>query len=280
MIIQNSNSQNNNDKIRSNTYLAYIGTLKRYSATVNDPELSKESIVLHLQLLRKAGYKPSVINFDFERLSAEYLSRARDDLAERKKELKKIKNVFYTKNLNSNYSVKSIDEDDIQKLIDNCPLRLSLIIEALVTTGLRISELLSIRVSDEEKLLSNEQVTYFSIIGKGNKYRKVFILNEILDRIKSTYRGKTYLFESVLKNKMNSNYVTREINKHSGKLIGKNIHAHTLRHSFITISIKNGVPIDAISRAVGHSSVSFTLSKYSHNVYTPEMAKILFKGKS
>ncbi len=280
MIIQNSNSQNKNDKIRSNTYLAYIGTLKRYSATVNDPELSKESIVLHLQLLRKAGYKSSVINFDFERLSAEYLSRAKDDLAERKKELKKIKNVFYTKNLNSNYSVKSIDEDDIQKLIDNCPLRLSLIIEALVTTGLRISELLSIRVSDEEKLLSNEQVTYFSIIGKGNKYRKVFILNEILDRIKNTYRGKTYLFESLLKNKMNSNYVTREINKHSGKHIGKNIHAHTLRHSFITISIKNGVPIDAISRAVGHSSVSFTLSKYSHNVYTPEMAKILFKGKN
>ncbi len=185
-----------------------------------------------------------------------------------------------TKTRTGYYSVKSIDENEIQKLIDNCPLRLSLIIEALVTTGLRISELLSIRVTDEEKLMRDKQVSYFSVIGKGNKYRKVFILNEILDRIKNTYRGKTYLFESILKNKMNPNYVTREINKHSGRLIGKNIHAHTLRHSFITLSIKNGVPIDAVSRAVGHASVSFTLSKYSHNVYTPEMAKILFKGKN
>jgi len=278
MIVQKFHSDKNN-KIKTNTYLAYIGTLKRYSATVNDPELTKESIVLHLQLLKKAGYKPSVINFDFERLSAEYLSRAKDDLAERKKELKKIKNVFYTKNLNSDYSVKSIDEEDIQKLIDHCPVRLSIIIETLVTTGLRISELLSIRMGDEEKLMSDADVTFFSIVGKGNKYRRVFILNEILERIKSVFKGKNFLFESMYQNKMNPNYITREINKHSGKLIGKNIHAHTLRHSFITLSIKNGVPIDAISRAVGHASVSFTLSKYSHNVYTPEMAKILFKGK-
>jgi integrase len=63
------------------------------------------------------------------------------------------------------------------------------------------------------------------------------------------------------------------------KPIGKNIHAHTFRHSFITLSIKNGVPIDAISRAVGHSSVSFTLSKYSHNTYTPEMVRLQFRGK-
>jgi integrase len=181
----------------------------------------------------------------------------------------------------SDYHAQGLNvEEEIQKLILELPKRLSLIIETLANTGLRVSELIGIKKANINKIKSDLYNTYFDIIGKGNKHRSIFIENELLARIQTEFNGKEYLFETTQGKQFNRTYITRKLNEHSGKIINKNIHSHTLRHSFVTNEIKNGSPIDAISRQVGHSNVSFTLSKYSHNAFTAEMKKTKFKGKS
>ena len=268
--------------IVTNTTKTYKGVMKRYAKTTlaNDPILTRESIVLHLQTLREADYSPSTINYDLERLSAEYLSKSDGDYEQRKHDLKKIKQLFHTKNLAADYSIKSIELDEIQKLIDQTPERLSLIIELLSYTGLRISEALNLKHTDKDAISSNRDHIYFEVIGKGRKKRSTFISMELYARIVSCFNGKTYLFETIQGKPYRSTYITREISRLSGKIIGKNIHSHTLRHSWFTHEIRNGVPIDAVSRGGGHYSPAFTLSKYSHNQYTPELSKIKFKGKT
>ena len=273
---------------KSNTFLTYEGTVKRFSRIVGSEPISRETIVNHLEGLKRfkfpsgeIGYKPSVINFDFERLSGEYLKAENEIPFEiKKKEMKKVKNRYYTKNLNEDYSGKAITEEEIQTLITELPKRLSIIIETLANTGLRVSELIGIEKSNIDKIKSDLYVTYFTIIGKGNKQRSIFIENELLKRIENEFKGNHFLFETIEGKPFNRTYITRKLNEHSGKLIGKNIHSHTLRHSFITNEIKNGSPIDAISRQAGHSNVSFTLSKYSHNTFNPEMKKTRFRGKA
>ncbi|MCB1177629.1 MAG: tyrosine-type recombinase/integrase [Leptospiraceae bacterium] len=263
----------------SNTFLTYNGVIKRFWKITRSEKITRESIVNHLEGLKRNDYKPSVINYDFDRLSSEYLKQSQGDKEQRVKDLKKIKNRYYTKNLNSDYSEKSIPENEIQVLIVKLPKRLSLIIETLANTGLRISELISIKKSNKDKLKSDLYVTYFDIIGKGNKQRKIFIENELLERIEKVFSGKTYLFETKEGKNYNRTYVTRKLSELSGKILNKNISSHTLRHSFVTNEIKNGTPIDAVSRQAGHSSIAFTLSKYSHNKFNPEMKKTKFKGK-
>lgn len=270
------NTQNSGIE-RTNTLKAYYGVLKRYSKTVNDPILTRESIILHLQKLKEAGYSPKTINYDFERLATEYLSKSTDDHNTRKHDLKKIKQLYYTKNLDSDYTTKAINEHEIKLLIDNCNPKLSIIIELLATTGLRISEALNLKYSDIDELNTTEEHIYFNIIGKGRKYRAIFIEVNLLNSIKEIFQSSTYLFITQSGKPFRSNYISREISRVSANIIGRNIHPHTLRHSFITISIANGIPLDALSKWSGHYSPAFTLSKYSHNKITPNMNILSFR---
>ena len=153
-------------------------------------------------------------------------------------------------------------------------LRDKAIIELLFSSGLRVSELVNLN-RDQVNLKTGE----FSVRGKGGKVRVVFIS----DRAKSAlerYIEKRMDIDPTLfarigikhlekRNKGDNLRITPRTVQRIVKFyalkagIVKDVHPHTLRHSFATDLIRNGADIRSVQEMLGHSSVT-TTQIYTH----------------
>ena len=140
------------------------------------------------------------------------------------------------------------------------------IIEVLYSCGLRVSELISLRVGD---LFFGEG--YIRVIGKGNKQRLVPISDVARERI-SLYldeRKAARSSEEVLFLNNRGKQLTRVmiflILKQAAERadIQKNISPHTLRHSFATHLLEGGAGIRQVQELLGHENI-LTTEIYTH----------------
>lgn len=163
-------------------------------------------------------------------------------------------------------------------VIDNAKHKL--MIKLLYSAGLRISELVNLRKRDLEFFKNYGWVRK----GKGNKDRIFIIAKNIkkeLERFVKNLDRDDFIFckrtrhsshISSFKNKSALNLSTRtvqEIIKKARQKAGieKNISPHTLRHSFATHLIEDGVDVIKVQRLLGHSSVE-TTRIYVHTANT------------
>lgn len=144
-------------------------------------------------------------------------------------------------------------------------------IEFLSMTGCRVSEMTGVRLAD-----CRIESGYVSVLlrGKGSRksgYRErvVFVSTILYSRIRETFNGNTWLFETAGARPYRREYVSRQLAKLTTDILGKRLSAHGFRHAAITRLLREGKPIDGVSRYVGHSSVEITLKVYSHNVLSP-----------
>ncbi|RLF04751.1 MAG: tyrosine recombinase XerD [Thermoprotei archaeon] len=155
--------------------------------------------------------------------------------------------------------------EEVEAMIDAADnLRDKLIVSMLYSTGMRVSELVSIKVSDV-----NLEERSIRVRGKGGKERVVFfngktysILVEYLKRV----RPNEYLFPG--RRGGHLHYVTvervvRALARAAG--IGKRVTPHVLRHSFATHSLTQGMDIREIQELLGHASLK-TTQVYTHVV--------------
>ena len=168
-----------------------------------------------------------------------------------------------------------ISEDEVEKLL-NAPnqnnangMRDKCILELLYSAGLRISELLNIKVNQ----ISPEQ-PFLKIRGKGSKERLVpigsFAMNLLITYI-DTYRSKIKANNNIdmLFITENGNLITRQscwemIKKYAREsMINKNISPHNLRHAFATHLLNNGADLRTVQMLLGHASLS-TTQIYTH----------------
>ena len=141
------------------------------------------------------------------------------------------------------------------------------VIELLFATGMRISELCSLKPSDID-LESNNILIY----GKGAKERVIQIGNReviaALKLYKDTFVNDIdscgYFFVNRLQHKLSDQSVRFMIN-HYAELAGisQHITPHMFRHSFATLLLEQDVDIRYIQRMLGHSSIS-TTEIYTH----------------
>lgn len=163
--------------------------------------------------------------------------------------------------------VEQVDLDQLldQKYFKNGFLgeRDSLIIEFFYLTGLRLSELIEIQVSNID--FKNCSL---KVIGKGNKERIVplsFNLISKIDLLIKNYNIKDHLFSNSSNEKLYPKKVYRIVNYYIGLVSSvKKRSPHVLRHSFATHMLNNGADINAIKEILGHSSLSAT-QIYTHN---------------
>jgi site-specific recombinase XerD len=183
-------------------------------------------------------------------------------------------------------TVEFLDIDDVERLLKATDeekdkltrLRDRAILEMLFSTGLRISELISVK-RDGLNLKRGE----FAVRGKGDKMRLVFLSHKAIESLnqylKERRDNSKALFirhdakESVdkqmesMSEKMSGltpRSVQRIIKKYA-KLAGimKKITPHTLRHSFATDLLANGADIRSVQELLGHASIS-TTQIYTH----------------
>ncbi len=170
----------------------------------------------------------------------------------------------------------TLSEEEINKLIENIDLskpegeRNRAMLETLYGCGLRVSELISLKLSD---LFFDED--FIKVTGKGDKQRFVPI-SEVNKKYINIYRKEIRVhlniqkgFEDTLFLNRRGRQLTRAmvftIVKDLGDKIGlrKNISPHTFRHSFATHLLENGADLRAIQQMLGHESIT-TTEVYMH----------------
>ncbi len=159
-----------------------------------------------------------------------------------------------------------------------CCIRDIAVIELLFATGMRISELCSLKPSDID-LTSNNILIY----GKGAKERILQIGNpDVLSALalyKETFKEDIaacgYFFVNRLQHKLSDQSVRFMINRYAELAgIDQHITPHMFRHSFATLLLEQDVDIRYIQRMLGHSSIS-TTEIYTH-VSNVKQKDILF----
>lgn len=149
----------------------------------------------------------------------------------------------------------------------HCCIRDIAVIELLFATGVRISELCSLKPSDID-LTSNTILIY----GKGSKERILQLGNpEVIAALKlyqETFQKSIdacgYFFVNRLQHKLSDQSVRFMINRYAELAgISQHITPHMFRHSFATLLLEQDVDIRYIQKMLGHSSIS-TTEIYTH----------------
>jgi len=167
-----------------------------------------------------------------------------------------------------------LTKEEIKKLINSIVSKKSrLMISLMYACGFRVSELVNLKVKDlnfEEKIGNVRQ-------GKGKKDRVFNIPEFLLENLKEQVElqdktNQEYLFTGP-KGRLSSRNLQKIIQKASRRAeINKEVHCHTLRHSFATHLLENGTDIRKIQELLGHSDLS-TTQIYTH-ISREELKKI------
>lgn len=146
-----------------------------------------------------------------------------------------------------------------------------LIVSLLYSSGLRLSELINLKVGDIEL---DEKIGWVRS-GKGAKDRLFILPNILVENLKKHVRGRKetdYIFTGY-KEQMTARNVQKIVYLATKKAgISKSVHVHTLRHSFATHLLESGEDIRKIQELLGHSNLN-TTQIYTH-VSTEELKKI------
>ncbi len=159
--------------------------------------------------------------------------------------------------------MKAPEGDEVKALRDRA------ILELLFSTGLRVSELASL---PRDLDLSRDE---FSVRGKGEKVRVVFISQEAKDAVRKYLAKRTdmedAMFVNVGRNKNNhgekrltSRSIERLVSFYAIKAgVSKKVTPHVIRHSFATDLLQNGADLRSVQMLLGHANIA-TTQIYTH----------------
>ena len=168
-----------------------------------------------------------------------------------------------------------LTEDEIKRLISSVKIdsefgqRNKAIIEVLYGTGIRVSELTELKISN---IFFNENIV--KVTGKGNRERFVPLgkiasieikkyLND-REKLKVDSKFSDILFLNRYGRQLTRSMIFKVINDSSKNAgIDKKISPHTLRHSYATHLLKNGADLRTIQLILGHESIT-TTEIYTH----------------
>ena len=171
---------------------------------------------------------------------------------------------------------KCMDVEAIDRLLANPDTTTLLgardraMLETLYSTGLRVSELVSLNVSDVDMTASVLRVR-----GKGKKQRVIPLgpgavkaIIHCLDMRRNDPRGATFDQEALFVNKHGQRLSTRSVRRKLDKYLLEagldlSISPHTLRHSFATHMLRRGADLRSVQEMLGHQSLS-TTQIYTH----------------
>jgi integrase/recombinase XerD len=170
----------------------------------------------------------------------------------------------------------TLSKEDVEKLLETIDRstpegeRNRAMLETLYSCGLRVSELVNLKISD---IFEKEE--YIRVVGKGNKERLVPIGRMALKHIKM-YRENVRVHVEIVKGEEDILFLNRRGKRLTRVMIftiikglvqksgiKKNVSPHTFRHSFATHLVEGGADLRAVQEMLGHESIT-TTEIYTH----------------
>lgn len=268
-------------------YIRYIKTERRLSANTVEAYVDDYNEFMHF-VLRIYGVAPEEVNAAMISRFMQWLYSAKRSSASQARRLSGIKSLYNYLLITERVEqlpTESVDAPKAERLLPDVlsveeidamlrtfdittakGCRDSAIVEVLYSTGLRVTELVTLRMND---LFFGEG--YVRVIGKGDKQRLVPISSAARDKIQlyMEFRKPEKPSEPTLFLNNRGKPLTRvmvfTIIRQAAERAGitKSISPHTLRHSYATHLLEGGANIRQVQELLGHESIS-TTEVYTH----------------
>lgn len=162
-----------------------------------------------------------------------------------------------------------LSQGEVQRMFDVCEnLKHRTILAVLYATGLRISELINLKIEHVDR----ERNVIHVIAGKGKKDRQVTlapVLLKVIDQYLEAYSPKEYLLNGQFDIQYSRSSIRNIVKALAIKAgIEKRVWVHLMRHNCFTHMLENGVDLNMIQRMAGHTSIKSTniYAHVSHNI--------------
>ena len=262
-------------RLSENTVISYETDLNQFLSFYKEYSTSQK-----IEKVDKRTIRSWIVKLSLSNLSAKSINRKIASLKSFFKFL--VKRDLIKKNPSSHVtSLKTdqkiptfIKEKDINFLFKNIDVKEDftgqrdlLILELLYGTGIRISELINIKISD-----INFAKKEIKVVGKRNKERIIPMHNNAIYQTKKYLQlaekegyENQYLLITKKGEKIYPMLINRIVKKHLSTLINsKKYNPHLLRHTFATHILNKGGDLNSIKDLLGHSSLAAT-QVYTHN---------------
>ncbi|WP_430755271.1 tyrosine-type recombinase/integrase [Niallia circulans] len=256
------------------TIESYVNDVQGFQSYLHEklndvPVLSRFSFVRYKEHLMKEDYAVSTINKKINSLKVynDFL-RTKGHLSESFIQLRRDRIKIAA---GSEDNVDALSDEQVEQLLfyvengKKVSPRNKLIVYLLLYTGVRVSELVGIKIVDIDFLTSQ-----LTVIGKGGKRREIGLRQDVLQLVRdymkeersvSNFSHSDYLLVSQRAEKMHRDAVRDWLAKIS-KELGFKLHPHLFRHTFCTRLLKKGVDLTTVSKLAGHSTVNMTARFY------------------
>lgn len=210
--------------------------------------LTRSDIDEYITMRAKEGIKPTTTNRELASISALYRYFIREGL------LKTNPARFQSRRKVGYHLPNTIPSEDIQKAYANSFGVVHVWLGLLATTGIRISELLSLKWEDIDF-----KTCALEINGKGNKDRLVYTTPEYLELMRQAYERKPTEGRIFRYSERDARHMIWDALKPYSR--AKQLSPHAIRHSFATSLAKQGVNVATIATILGHNRIA-TTQKY------------------
>lgn len=233
-------------------YDHYISRILKFLQAKSPNDLTEEGIRKFRIDLNRQPFKKITQNYHIIALRSFLKYLAKRDikaLAPEKLELAK----------QEDREVSFLEEDELEKFLKSPEdLRDKAILETLFSTGLRVSELISLKRTEIDFNRGE-----FTVRGKGSKLRVVFLSDSAIKAIEAYLEKRTDIEPELFPFTVRT--VQRIVRKYAIKsgIVGKKVSPHSLRHSYATDLLRNGADIRSVQTMLGHSSIT-TTQIYTH----------------
>ena len=152
-----------------------------------------------------------------------------------------------------------LSKEEVRSILNSIEnLKHKAIITCIYSSGLRISELIDLKIED----IDSKRMLIKVRQAKGNKDRYVPLSIKLLELLRNYYREykpKDYIFEGQNSSQYSTTSIRKVLKKALRKCnIKKAVTVHTLRHSYATHLLENGTDIRIIQELMGHNSIKTT----------------------
>lgn len=256
-------------KHSDNTIISYQDDLKELASVLNNNiiDINEDDIKKYLNYLYDKSYNKNTISRKLSGVRSFYNYLYNHDV---------IKTNYFT-DVHNPKKIRSLPHylktSEIDKVLDNTNEvtlygeRNKLIVELLYVTGLRVSELVNIKLKDIDKY--NKSI---KILGKGSKERIVYYednCSELLNKYLNNTRreldksNSEYLLLNKFGNKLSTRMIRNILNNLTIGTSIEQIYPHMIRHTFATTMLNNGADLMTVKELLGHESIN-TTSIYTH----------------